>query len=334
MNHMLTIPHRVAHGLCIVNGIRDLIHWRANRDWSNEFVYGLGEGCSFTYIRVKNAKPPRQVYWGIAIPRLHEYLADLLGVKYTIVDNRTFKFAWNEAREAVKASMAPMLGPLDMYYLPYFKRIYHTRHIPIHIVLLVGYDDQNAYIHDTDRDCTQMIPLDELELAWNVNVPGMGKKNRLVTFQIPNELAPNDVLIHQSITGMCQRMLHPPVNMLGIPGMKKLAQEIVRWPEVLGEERTAASLKQVYEYLNSPPDITGNHLTATRDLYIAFLKEASPMAGLDFTNPIVNLQESARIIPELAYAIQRGNLEEAADHIRQVAEVETKAYTELSEVVA
>jgi hypothetical protein len=333
MNHLLRIPHRVAHAQCIVNGIRDLIHWCSDRDWSNEFVYGLGQGSGFAYIRVKQAKPPRQVYWGAATPRQHEYLAELLGANYTVIENRTFGFTWDKACKAIKAGTPPVLGPLDMFFLPYYEHIYRKRHIPIHYVLLVGNDNQNAYVHDTDKESVQTIPLDELELSWNVNVPAMGKKNRLVIFDIPKELAPNKVLIRESIADKCQTMLHPPVNMLGIPGMKKLAHEIVRWHVEIGEERTAACLQQVHEYLNTPPDITGNHLTAARDLYIAFLQEAGQMAGLDFTTPIANLQESMRIIPLIAHAIQQGNLEETSDYIRQVAEVEAKAYTELNEVV-
>jgi hypothetical protein len=33
----------------------------------------------------------------------------------------------------------------------------------------------------------------------------------------------------------------------------------------------------VREYLNSPPDLAGDHLTAGRDLYITFLEEARRM---------------------------------------------------------
>ena len=334
MDQLLTPPHRVAHGMCIVNGIRDLIDWRSGRDWSNEFVFGLGQGSGFAYIRAKIAKPPRQVYWGMATSRQHGYLAQLLGADYTVIENRTFKFAWNKVREAVNAGTLPVLGPLDMFHLPYYGNIYHKQHIPIHYVLLVGYNDQNAYIHDTDKGSVQAIPLDELELSWNVNVPALGKKNRLMTFDIPKTLAPNDVLIRKSITDKCQTMLHPPVNMLGIPGMKKLAHEIIHWPDELGGQTTVACLLQVREYLNTPPDITGNHLTAARELYITFLQEAGPMAGLDFTNPIAHLHESMGVIPQLAHAIQQGELKEAAHCIRQVAEVETKAYTALSELVA
>lgn len=29
---MLNLTHRTAHGMCPVNGIRDLVHWRAGLD--------------------------------------------------------------------------------------------------------------------------------------------------------------------------------------------------------------------------------------------------------------------------------------------------------------
>jgi hypothetical protein len=68
MEHLISIPHRRAHGLCPVNGIRDLVHWRTGRDWSNEFLHGLGQGGGFDYLRFNFADPPRQVYWGWILP--------------------------------------------------------------------------------------------------------------------------------------------------------------------------------------------------------------------------------------------------------------------------
>ena len=148
----LTLPHRVKPGMCPVNGIRDLVHWRTGRDWPNEFVHGLGQGGGFAYLRVKVADPPRQVYWGIASPHQHQYLADLLGVDYTAVDNRSFKFSWQKAREAVDAGTPPIIGPMDMFYLHFYEGIYQRRHIPIHYVLLVGHDEDKAYVHDTSEE--------------------------------------------------------------------------------------------------------------------------------------------------------------------------------------
>ena len=211
--------------MCPVNGIRDLVHWRSGRDWSNEFLWGLGQGGGFAYLRFNSADPPRQ-------------------------------------REAVDAGTPPVLGPLDMFHLHFYDDIYHKRHIPIHFVLLVGYEDENAYVHDTDKEKVQVILLDELRLAWDVNVPGLGKRNRLAIIDVPQELPPTDVLIRRSIADECKTMLHPPVSMVGTPAMKKVAREIARWPEELGEDIALKCLRQVREYLNSPPDLEGHHLTA------------------------------------------------------------------------
>jgi hypothetical protein len=312
MKQFLNIPHRTSHGMCPVNGIRDLVQWRSGRDWSNEFLWGLGQGGGFAYLRFNAADPPRQVYTGISTPRQHRYLAGLLQAGFSESENRAFKSSWAKAQQAVEAGTPPVLGPLDMYYLHYYPELDHRRHIPIHFVLLVGYDDATAYIHDTDQKAVQAIPLVELQLAWDVNVPGLGKRNRLAIVDIPQTLPPTDALIRQAIRDQCQTMLHPPVSMVGIPAIKKLASEIAHWPQELGEETATKCLRQAREYLNSPPDLEGNHLTAGRDLYITFLLQAGEMTEIDFSKAVRHLQESISFIPEVAGAIQQGDLAKAA----------------------
>ncbi len=329
----LALPHRTALGLCPVNGIRDLLHWRIGQDWSNQFLWGLGLGGGFAYLRINVADPPRQVYWGNASPRQHKYLADLLSADYAEIENRSFKFSWSKAQQAVDKSTPPIIGPLDMYYLHFYEGIYQERHIPIHYLLLVGYDDEMAYVLDTGQEDVQSLPLEELEGAWDVNVPGLGKRNRLVIIDIPETFRPVDELIKQSIVDECQTMLQPPVSMLGIPAMKKLAREIAGWPEELGEEKAAKCLLQVREYLNSPPDLMGNHLTAGRDLYLTFLEEAGAMTGRDFAEAISRLRSAMAIIPQLAAAIRQCDLNQAAACFSRIAAEETEAFAELSRVV-
>src|SRR4030042_1745613 len=98
----LTIPHRIKPGMCPVNGIRDLVQWRTGRDWSNEFVWGLGLGGGFAYLRFNQADPPRQMYTGNASPRQHRYLAELFKAGFSEVENRAFKFSWGKACQAVE----------------------------------------------------------------------------------------------------------------------------------------------------------------------------------------------------------------------------------------
>jgi hypothetical protein len=257
----------------------------------------------------------------------------LLGAALKEIENRAFKFSWAKAQEALDWGQPPILGPLDMFHLHYYPGLYHQRHIPIHFVLLVGYDAQNAYIHDTGLQEIQTIPLEELQQAWDVNAPGLGKRNRLAILDLPTDLPADEMLIRKSIADQCQTMLRPPVSMLGIPAMKKVAAEILRWPEELGEEQSRLCLLQMREYLNTPPDLEGNHLTAGRDIYIAFLREAGEKAGLDFSAVIGWLEESMAVVPALAAAVRRHDLEQAATCFRQIAEVETQAYLSLTKTV-
>jgi hypothetical protein len=329
MEHLMNIPHRKAQGLCPVNGIRDLIQWRTGRDWSNEFLYGLGQGGGFVYLRFNFANPPRQVYWGSAGPKQHKYLAELLDANYNEIENRSFKYTWSKVQEAVKAGTPPIIGPLDMFHLHFYEGIYHQRHIPIHYLLLVGLDELNAYVHDTGLEEVQTVPLAELALAWDINVPGLGKRNRLVTLNIPTEIANTETLIRKSIRDECQLMLKPPVSMLGIPAMEKLAREITTWPQELGKQAADFSLQQVREYLNSPPDILGNHLTAGRDIYITFLEQAAMMANLDFNEAIKGFQAGVSVLPGIADAIKQDDLAAVAAGFTEIAEYEKEAFTSL-----
>lgn len=319
--------------MCPVNGIRDLVQWRCSRDWSNEFVWGLGQGSGFAYLRFDKADPPRQVYTGIATSRQHRVLAHLFEAGFTEIENRTFSFSWGKACQAVDQKTPPLLGPLDMYYLHFYPDIYHKRHIPIHYVLLVWYDAENAYVQDTGFDDVQVLPLEELKLAWDVNVPGLGKKNRLAVIDIPRDLPPSAALVRKAIAGACQSMLQPPVSMLGIPAMKKVAREIAFWPEEFGKHRTDSCLRQVCTYLNSPPDADGTHPTAGRDLYITFLEEAGAAVGLDFSEAVALLRQSIAVAPGLVEAIRRDDLREAAVCFERMAEVETAAYTTLRKII-
>jgi len=264
--YIQNIPHRHVIGMCPVNGIRDLIQWRTGNDWSNEFLFGLGQGGGFAYLRFNFANPPRQVYWGTSSPRQHKYLAELLGARYSEYENRSYQFSTKKAKEAVERATPPILGPLDMFYLPFYPEIHHQRHIPIHYLLLVGVGGEKAYVHDTGQIDIQELLMSDLEKAWDVNVPGLGKCNRLITIDIPKSIPSAEILIRKSIRDECITMLKPPVSMLGIPAIKKLSREITNWPNELGKEVADKCLLQVCEYLNSPPDLQGNHLTAGREI--------------------------------------------------------------------
>jgi hypothetical protein len=105
------------------------------------------------------------------------------------------------------------------------------------------------------------------------------------------------------------------------------------WPRELGEKTAGACLRQVREYLNSPPDLEGDHLTAGRDLYVAFLEEAAAATGLDLSAAIGRLRGAMGVIPDLAGAIREKRLKDAAACFARIAADERVAYAALGELV-
>jgi hypothetical protein len=115
--------------------------------------------------------------------------------------------------------------------------------------------------------------------------------------------------------------------------MEKVSREIAGWPQELGEGVADSCLKQVREYLNSPPDLLGNHLTAGRDIYITFLEQAGVMTSLDFSAAIKRFQAAMGLIPKIAEAIQHDDLKDTAAGFASVAGEEKEAYRILSNCV-
>lgn len=46
-----------------------------------------------------------------------------------------------------------------MYYLSYYPKFYYKEHIPIHYILMVGYDDEEKYIYVYDCGIEEMQKL-------------------------------------------------------------------------------------------------------------------------------------------------------------------------------
>ena len=95
---------------------------------------------------------------------------------------------------------------------------------------MVGYDEegQAVLVHDCDRAEVQVILYDDLQRAWDVNVPGLSKRNTLFTFEFAAQVADVATVVYQGLRKKAELMLAPPVSMFGIKGMRKLAREALR----------------------------------------------------------------------------------------------------------
>jgi len=241
------LPHRVCESTCYVNGLEDILTWKG-AEYSDFLLSVIGGMAGFTYLHFKRADPPCMVYWGANPKYLMKDLANIIGFKETVIEGKTFQNAFPRLKEAIDDGQPVMAGALDMYYLHYYLDLYRKQRVPIHYVLVVGYDDdkQVVFVQDCSRKAVQEIPYNEFEESLDVNVPGMSKKNTVRTFTLPQKLPSEFDVAKKGFAYKAERFLNPPVKLFGLPAMRKLADEIFEWNNIKCFEHMAT-------YATAPP---------------------------------------------------------------------------------
>ena len=251
MSKLIRIPHEVHESTCYVNGLFDVLTWKGAK-YDYFLLPIIGGMASFAYIKFKMAKPPCMVYWGNNPKYLLQDLSEIIGFTQIISEGKSFKNEFPKIKIYIDNGEPVMVGALDMYYLHYYPELYKKEHVPIHYLLVTGYDKEKqvVYVHDCSFDGLQQIPFVEFEASLNVNVPGMSRKNTYRIFRLPQKMPSELEVAGKGLAYKAGRMLKPPVSMLGIPAMRKLAKEITTW-----EDKACYNHMVAYSGL-TPPLIT------------------------------------------------------------------------------
>jgi len=342
---LIELPHKVCSMSCMINGLEDLYEHKTGvrlPDWLLVHLSGL---TGFAYIKNKNAPSPRMVFWGSNIAKYqYKALADVVGFEWQMLSNRSFPFTLKRAKALVDQGVAPLLGVLDMFHLSYYDKFYHKFHIPMHHVLMVGYDDdhQNVLLLDCDRSDVQSIPYSDLEAAWNVDIPGLGKKNTFYTFEFNDQVADVETIARQGLRKRATEMLNASVSMLGIKGMRKLARELPLWPQELSPTSLEASLCHLVEFTGFPPvppnRLTGytdapDHHTANRDGFANLLRQLATdyrqpnwAKGADFFDQSAEkLMQLTDMLVDAILGVNR-SLDSSAALITTIADIEEQGF--------
>jgi hypothetical protein len=323
MKKLLKLPHRVCESTCYVNGLEDILEWKGARysDYLLPILGGMGE---FAYFKFKIADPPCMVYWGACPKYLLSDLGDIIGFKQTLIENRVFKNTFPKMKESIDNDQPVMAGALDMYYLHYYSDIYKKQHIPIHYILVIGYDDsrEEIYVHDCTYKGVQNISYEDFEKSLNVNVPGMSRKNTIRTFAIPAKLPSELDAAVKGLNLRAEKMLNPPVNMLGIPAMKKLSRDIFSWENDKCFDHLAT-------YATVPPLLpeTFENSHGMRFWKTEVLKKLGEKYKIDNWKSAADLfAGSGKLIMEICRAAVKRDKKIISDLISKVAAIEEEAY--------
>jgi len=328
LKKFLKLPHRVCESTCYINGLEDIFMWKGAEymPFMLSVIGGMGE---FSYFRFKLATPPDMVYFGANPKYLLNDLGKIIGFKQEIIENRVFKNTFPKIKEFINDGKPVVAGALDMYYLNYYPSIYHRQHIPIHYVLLVGYDDEacQVFLHDCSFPGFQVVSYEEFEKSLNVNTPGMSRKNTFRVFLLPDNAQSELDAAKKGFYYRSQKMLKPSARVLGIPAMRKLSKEIFNWED-------ESSFNHLITYATIPPHLPKkfDNSDGMRQWKSKVLRELGNKYGIDAWRKTADMfDESGKLIIELCKAASKRDKDLMSGLLLKIADIEESAYMVLAE---
>lgn len=254
---LIMLEHHADDYECMWNGIEDLYIKDTGEKLPPSFFFSLSSFGSFCYMKTPKSDLKRMVALGDGrTKQMYEFLAPIVGFEYKHYEYKTFEQAINKAKAEIRDGYPTVLGALDMYYLPYFSKLYHGEHIPFHYVLMVGYDDdaQNIRLLDCGRKELRTLSYEELSQAWNCSYPGLSKPNTVCTVRM-NAAKNKYQIAKEALTKKGEAFLNPPVGFVGRKGFEKFIYELPKLKSELTKEDYERILANMVMFFGTVPTI-------------------------------------------------------------------------------
>ena len=330
----LDIPHSLNPVCCMVSGVSDQYEWKTGNALPRYYLFWASGMCGFAYIKNSRAVPPRMVFFGANPESQYKSICGMMNCSVVKYEGLGFASTLARIKNAVSLGFPVVIGPLDMFYLPYLKH-YQTSHIPIHYIMVIGFDANGVIVYDCDREDAQPVEYDLLQQALDVHVPGVGVRNTIRIFHWPKAIPSIEEIAAKSLAEKCAFMLRPPISNLGVPGMRKLAREVLRWPEELSEEEVSASLKGMVKYMDDRFEgrsFDGGRIRFARE-YLAATSEILRVAELKRLER--EYRESGAILDSAAKSILREtySFQGVSESLLRVADIEEGIYRKIEGIL-
>jgi hypothetical protein len=251
-----------------------LIYRFYRHDISEEMLLGLGQGVGFIYWHQKGTMP---FFGGRSMPKpsMEELAGRRTGVAVTAHTTTSARKARKSLLEMLAVEQ-PVMLQVDMGFLPYFDFEDTDYHFGGHVVVACGYDETAEQVLIADRDGLHPVPLTALEKARGSTFKPFPPKNKWFSFDFSQKRPPTAAEIWQAIGQQASLMLEPPISNIGVKGIRKTAERMTKWPDLLSEKDLRWTLFNAYIFI-SPVGGTGGG--TFRYMFSRFLREAAVLTG-------------------------------------------------------
>jgi hypothetical protein len=244
-------------------------------DVSEEMILGLGGGLGFIYWYMKMmASPLIGTRCGGKNQAFVKNACEHLGARVGITETGSAGRAYEELKTVLQEG-EPAVVYGDMVYLPYMA-MPEEAHFGGHCFVIYGIDEEADAVYISDRAKRSLsASLQDVAKARGSKHPPFPPKHRLLKISYPRMLTirPDEVI--KSIHECCRSMLNPPIQNIGISGIRKWAALVPKWPEQFSGLSLYGCLMNTYIYI----EIGGTGGCAFRSMYAGFLEEAAGITG-------------------------------------------------------
>ncbi len=310
---------------------------------SEELLFGLGAGLGFMYWEQKGSPP--FIGGRGNIKQFAQDIGERTGVRLAEKSTTSERKAQKVLLQQMEKE-EPLMVRVDMGFLPYFDFGDEEYHFGSHTIVVCGYDGQDqVLISDMDQQASGLkagfyapMTLAQIGKARGSTYKPFPPKNTYLEFDFDNCRPPNNDDILSAIRQNSDAMLNPPIRNFGVKGIRRAAEEIVRWPNRFSDADLRANLFMFYIMV----EIGGTGGGIFRPMYGRFLDEAAATTGNDLlcqaATPIyksgARLSQAARLFEDI---LEGGELDvkivQAAELLHESAGLEEEVFAALSTAV-
>jgi hypothetical protein len=300
-------------------------------------AFGIGSGLFFIYIPLLKVNNGPAISFrtmpGLIFKRTCNAL-DIPVVRKTFSSPEKAERFLNECIEAGQ----PVGCQVGVYYLTYFPKEYRF-HFNAHNLVVFGKEEDNYLISDPVMETVTTLTsfeLDRVRFAKGVLAPN----GQLYYPSARKEVSEEQIkkAIKSGIKRNVRDMLYIPGPVVGVAGIKYTANKIKKWRDKLGLKQAGTYLAQLVRMQEE----IGTGGGGFRFMYGAFLQQAHAYhpndtllsVAEDFTKA-GDLWRSAAVQAAGIYKGRLGSQQDfntMADYLYEIAEVEKKAFKELSNI--
>ncbi|MCK5323177.1 MAG: BtrH N-terminal domain-containing protein [Desulfobulbaceae bacterium] len=301
---------------------------------SEAMSFGLGAGLFFAYLPfIKINHLPLTTFRSTA-GSIIKQATSVLGI---CVTTKRFRFASEEkgmeVLDRLLGNGVPVGLQTGIYWLPYIPRAFRF-HFNAHNLVVYGRQGDDYLISDPVMPgpvtCSSM-DLQRARFAKGTLAP----RGRLYYITRMPEKAELVRAARKAIVKVAKLMIRTPVPIIGVRGIRFLANRLERWPMKLGDKKAAFYLGQLVRMQEE----IGTGGGGFRFIYAAFLQECSALLAEESLTGLSGKMTAAgdrwREFAVIAARICKGRAEKddtyaaMADIIRDCAERERRIFTQL-----